>query len=274
MQWFVEGGGAVLHAEPNPAILYSTIARLPQLSPADQVNSTQQFYRELNRFGLTSVIDPGGGGHAYPADYEATRVLAGRPGFPLRISKYLFAQKSGGGNAAAHYLLASYSVFGMITASLFAFGAGVAVERAHGWMTLKRATPMPVGAYLGAKVAAAMVFGTIILVSMGLCAVTLGGVRLPAAVWLRIWAVLVLGCVPFCLAGLIIAFTVPPTGPITGPITRPRTPVGKICAATFGSTFSETSVVFVGVFVGVCPAMSTRPNTFGSTFNGTVVAFV
>lgn len=122
------------------------------------------------------------------------------------------AQKSGGGIGAAQYLLASYSVFGMITASLFAFGAGVAVERAHGWMTLKRATPMPVSAYLGAKVAAAMVFGTIILVSMGLCAITLGGVRLPVTVWLRIWAVLVLGCVPFCLAGLIIAFTVPPTG--------------------------------------------------------------
>ena len=69
---FVDKGGTILHAEPSPAILYTTIARLPQLSPEDQVNSTRHFFRELNRFGLTSVVDPGGGGHAYPSDYKAT----------------------------------------------------------------------------------------------------------------------------------------------------------------------------------------------------------
>jgi ABC-2 type transport system permease protein len=88
--------------------------------------------------------------------------------------------------------------------------AGVAVERAQGWMSLKRATPMPPSAYLGAKVFSAMAFGTVILVLVGLCGITLGGVHFPAATWLRLWAVLVLGCVPFCFAGLIIAFTVPP----------------------------------------------------------------
>jgi predicted amidohydrolase YtcJ len=91
----VDGGGAILHAEPNPSILYSTIAKLPQLSRDDQVNSTRYFYRELNRFGITSAIDPGGGGHVYPEDYEATKVLALEGRFPLRISSYLFAQKKG-----------------------------------------------------------------------------------------------------------------------------------------------------------------------------------
>jgi predicted amidohydrolase YtcJ len=92
---FVEGGGAILHAAPNPTILYTTIAKLPQLSAEDQINSTMHFYRELNRFGLTSAVDPGGGGHAYPTDYKASDVLARQPGFPLRISNYLFAQKAG-----------------------------------------------------------------------------------------------------------------------------------------------------------------------------------
>src|SRR5262245_46852728 len=32
----VEGGGAILHAAPSPAILYGTIAKLPQLSAEDQ----------------------------------------------------------------------------------------------------------------------------------------------------------------------------------------------------------------------------------------------
>lgn len=88
-------GGAILHADPSPAILYTTIAKLPHLSAEDQINSTKHFYRELNRFGLTSVVDPGGGGHVYPVDYQATTALAREPGFPLRISSYLFAQKAG-----------------------------------------------------------------------------------------------------------------------------------------------------------------------------------
>ena len=92
---FVQGGGAILHAAPSPAILYTTIAKLPQLSAEDQINSTKHFYRELNRFGLTSVVDPGGGGHTYPTDYQASSALARQPGFPLRISNYLFAQNAG-----------------------------------------------------------------------------------------------------------------------------------------------------------------------------------
>jgi predicted amidohydrolase YtcJ len=92
---FTEGGGVILHADPSPMILYSTIALLPQLSAEQQINSTQQFYRELNRFGLTSVIDPGGGGHLYPGDYQASKKLADDGQLPLRIANYLFAQKAG-----------------------------------------------------------------------------------------------------------------------------------------------------------------------------------
>jgi predicted amidohydrolase YtcJ len=92
---FVEGGGLILHATPNPMILYTTIAKLPGLSADEQVNSTLQFYRELNRFGLTSASDTGGGGHIYPADYQASKKLASEGKLPIRISNFLFAQKPG-----------------------------------------------------------------------------------------------------------------------------------------------------------------------------------
>ena len=68
-------GGAILHAEPNPLILYQMIARPPQLSEADQINSTLHFYREMNRLGLTSAIDAGGGGQNYPDDYAVIQKL-------------------------------------------------------------------------------------------------------------------------------------------------------------------------------------------------------
>jgi predicted amidohydrolase YtcJ len=88
-------GGAVLHAEPNPLILYQTIAKPPPLSAQDQVNSTLHFYRELNRLGVTSAVDAGGGGHAFPADYAGSRSLARAGRMPVRISYYLFPQTPG-----------------------------------------------------------------------------------------------------------------------------------------------------------------------------------
>jgi predicted amidohydrolase YtcJ len=85
----------VLLAEPNPTILYKTIAALPALTEEQQVNSTRQFYRELNRFGLTSAIDAGGGGHLFPPDYVGTKRLADAGEMPIRISYYLFPQHPG-----------------------------------------------------------------------------------------------------------------------------------------------------------------------------------
>lgn len=85
----------LLIAAPNPRILYETIAKLPPLLPEDQVNSSLHFYRELNRFGLTSVIDAAGGGHGFPDDYAASKQLAEQGKLSLRISYFLFPQKPG-----------------------------------------------------------------------------------------------------------------------------------------------------------------------------------
>src|SRR5256886_14415900 len=85
----------LLVADPDPTILYATIGKLPPLSTEDQVVSTRHFYRELNRFGVTSVIDAGGGGHRFPDDYAGSTALAASGELPLRISYYLFPQRPG-----------------------------------------------------------------------------------------------------------------------------------------------------------------------------------
>lgn len=82
------------------------------------------------------------------------------------------------GRNVAGYLLATYGAFGVIGAGLFAFGVGVAVERAQGWLLVKRASPMSLGAYVFGKVAASMGFGAVIVALLGLSAAGLGGVRL------------------------------------------------------------------------------------------------
>lgn len=85
----------MLIADPNPMILYKTIAALPHMSQEEQMNSAQHFYQQLVRYGLTSVVDAGGGGHDFPDDYSATDKLAGEGKLPLRVSYYLFPQRPG-----------------------------------------------------------------------------------------------------------------------------------------------------------------------------------
>ncbi len=85
----------LLIAEPNAYIVYSTIAQAPRLSRADQINSSRHFMRELNRLGVTSVIDAGGGGQNFPEDYEVINSLHDRDQLTLRIAYNLFAQTPG-----------------------------------------------------------------------------------------------------------------------------------------------------------------------------------
>lgn len=85
----------MLIAEPSALILYSTLAKGPVLPFEDQLNSSRQFQRELNRLGITSVIDAGGGGQNYPDDYAVIRELHRRGEMTLRIAYNLFAQVKG-----------------------------------------------------------------------------------------------------------------------------------------------------------------------------------
>ncbi len=83
----------MLIARPNAAILYATLAKGPKLPVEYQMNSTRQFMRELNRLGVTSVIDAGGGFQAYPDDYEIISELHKRGEMTIRIAYNLFTQK-------------------------------------------------------------------------------------------------------------------------------------------------------------------------------------
>jgi len=85
----------MLVAQPNALILYSTLAQGPVLPFEDQLNSSRHFQRELNRLGVTSAIDAGGGGQNYPDDYKVIQALHQRGEMTIRIAYNLFAQKPG-----------------------------------------------------------------------------------------------------------------------------------------------------------------------------------
>jgi len=83
----------LLIAKPNANILYSTLAKGPKLSRQDQLNSSRLFFRELNRFGITSVIDAGGGFQNYPDDYGVVNELHRNGELSVRLAYNLFTQK-------------------------------------------------------------------------------------------------------------------------------------------------------------------------------------
>jgi predicted amidohydrolase YtcJ len=86
----------ILLAKPNATILYATLAQGPKLPLEYQKNSSQHFMRELNRLGVTGVIDAGGGFQNYPDDYVVIDELAQEKKLTLRIAYNLFTQKPKG----------------------------------------------------------------------------------------------------------------------------------------------------------------------------------
>ncbi|WP_211443291.1 amidohydrolase [Collimonas humicola] len=85
----------MLIARPNAMILYATLAKGPALPREQQINSTRQFMRELNRLGVTSAIDAGGGFQNYPEDYAIVDQLARDQQLTIRIAYNLFTQRKG-----------------------------------------------------------------------------------------------------------------------------------------------------------------------------------
>ncbi|MEO1434941.1 MAG: amidohydrolase [Bacteroidota bacterium] len=85
----------LLVAKPSALLLYQTLVKMPKLGHEEQLNSTIQYYRELNRLAVTSAIDAGGGGQYYPNNYQVAEELAKAGKLSVRTAYYLFAQEKG-----------------------------------------------------------------------------------------------------------------------------------------------------------------------------------
>lgn len=126
-----------------------------------------------------------------------------------------FGRQQAGPVDVATYMLATYGAFGVIGAALFSFGVGVAVERAQGWMRLKRASPMPASVTVLAKLATALTFSAAVVVGLMLAGVLVGGVRLPLDTAAALLGVLLLGALPFCVIGQAFGYAL---GPNSAPV--------------------------------------------------------
>ena len=80
-------------ATPNATVLYNTLAKGPTLPFEYQLNSTRHFMRELNRLGVTGLLDAGGGSLHYPDDFAVIEKLNADQQMTVRIAYNLFTQK-------------------------------------------------------------------------------------------------------------------------------------------------------------------------------------
>ncbi|WP_229208725.1 amidohydrolase [Dyadobacter luticola] len=85
----------MLFAKETPKAIYTTLGLTTKLSNEERANSTLQYYRELNRFGITSAADAAGGSQNYPSDYAVALNLAKDGKLNIRTSYFLFAQQKG-----------------------------------------------------------------------------------------------------------------------------------------------------------------------------------
>ena len=137
------------------------------------------------------------------------------PTLTFPIVFYLFfgvtmgSRNMGGGATLGVYLIATYGAFGVIGAALSSFGVSLALERGQGLLELKQATPMPLSAYIVAKLASAAVFSSMVTLLLFAVGTVLGGARLDPQQLATLFATLVAGTVPFALLGLTIGYIVP-----------------------------------------------------------------
>lgn len=116
------------------------------------------------------------------------------------------------GPDAPRYLLAAYGTFGVMAPGLFGFGVALSMERDNGLLTLKRALPMPPGAYLLGKMAMAMLAAAVVSCALLAMATFLAHVPLTATQKLALFATDLFGTLPFCAMGLMLGMLIKGTG--------------------------------------------------------------
>jgi ABC-2 type transport system permease protein len=143
-------------------------------------------------------------------------------GFPL-VLYFLIAGPNrnvhsldGTGLSAPLYYMVGLAAFGSMNAML-GTGARIAAERQVGWNRQLRTTPLTTRTYFRAKVLTAYIVAIASLLLLALAGIVLG-VRLPAAEWIHMSWLMLIGLVPFAVMGIAIGHLVAAEsiGPVIG----------------------------------------------------------
>lgn len=125
--------------------------------------------------------------------------------FAVFITDNLVARQIEGLPLSA-YLLALAGMFGVATVAFNGFALNLAIERARGWMRLRRASPMPVMLYFAGKLTAALALCLTLVVALLLAHHFLVGAALAPVQVLWLTLTLLLGVLPLAALALTISY--------------------------------------------------------------------
>jgi ABC-2 type transport system permease protein len=103
-------------------------------------------------------------------------------------------------------LVAQYAAYGTFGIAFQTLSIVIAAERSRGWNRLLRTTPISVPLNLGAKCIVIVLTGFLSLLLLGIVSTLIGGVRLDVAHWSLLLLFMVLGLIPFALAGMCLGY--------------------------------------------------------------------
>jgi len=104
------------------------------------------------------------------------------------------------------YLLAVFGMFGAVSVAFNGFALSLNLERAQGWMRLRRASPISATVYFAGKLTAALVLCLALVVGLLLSSLFLAGAALAPVQLLWLALVLLLGVLPLAALGLAISY--------------------------------------------------------------------
>ncbi|GAB2823385.1 ABC transporter permease [Actinocorallia aurea] len=114
----------------------------------------------------------------------------------------------GTGLTAALYMMVAFGSYGAIGAALNSTGPKLALELRGGWLRQLRLTPLAAWKVIVVRIVTALVVALPSLALVGLAAALFQDVRMPAARWVVLIAVLALGTLPFAALGVLIGTAV------------------------------------------------------------------
>ncbi len=121
------------------------------------------------------------------------------------------------GADAANQTLASFMGFAVVGVALFQFGVGIAAERGRPWERYLRTLPVSVETRFAARIIVAVVIATMASFLVAAIGKAFTPIALDATQWATLALYAIAGAVPFVMAGIAIAYLVPPRGalPVT-----------------------------------------------------------
>jgi ABC-2 type transport system permease protein len=107
-------------------------------------------------------------------------------------------------------MVAGFAATALITVALFQFGVGIALSRITPWEAYLRTLPASAPTRIAGRVLAALVFAVATVVVVMLVGAAVYGARFRPGEFGALILVLVLGSVPFGLAGIALGYWLPP----------------------------------------------------------------